>query len=73
MHRMEIKALKKARVAKSLTLEEIGRHLGVNKSTVMRWENGIIPVPLKHIEKLERFTGVHRSSLRPDVYSEAAA
>ena len=32
--------LKEARERKHISLEEAGQKVGVNKSTVMRWENG---------------------------------
>lgn len=35
-----------------LTLEEIGKKLGVTKATVHKWENGTLPVGLKYYDKL---------------------
>lgn len=34
--------IKELRLAKGMTLEEVGKAVGVGKSTVRKWENGII-------------------------------
>lgn len=56
-----------------LTLEALAERLKVNRSTVLRWEEG--RVPAERVLEIERATGVSRQSLRPDIYppSEAAA
>jgi transcriptional regulator with XRE-family HTH domain len=54
----------------NLTLEQLGMLLGVNKSTVLRWENG--RVPAERLAEVEAMTGVSRHDLRPDLYPAAA-
>lgn len=58
------KRLKQSREIKNISLEEAGRYVGVNKSTIMRWENGQtekfkIPV----LKKLAEFYDVNPSWL----------
>jgi DNA-binding transcriptional regulator YdaS (Cro superfamily) len=44
--------------------------LGVEKSTVTRWDdNG---VPLKRVFEIEKETGISREKLRPDFFKESA-
>ena len=54
------------RKANDLTLEQFGESFGVNKSTVLRWEEGAIPA--ERVLSLEKATGVSRHDLRPDLY-----
>lgn len=45
--------LKYLRKSKNLTLEEVGKHIGVGKSTIQKYENGIIGnIPSDKIEAL---------------------
>jgi len=53
-----------------LTLEELAGRFGVNKSTVLRWEEE--RVPAERVLDVERETGVSRHDLRPDLYPEPA-
>lgn len=48
------------------SLEDFGSMLGVNKSTVLRWERKKIPA--ERVLDIERATGVPRHELRPDIY-----
>lgn len=55
------------RKANNVTLEAFGEAVGgVNKSTVLRWEEGKVPVD--RLADVERVTGIHRSKLRPDIF-----
>lgn len=58
--------LKSYRDANGVSLEAIGNQLDVDKSTVLRWEQGIIPA--ERVLPLERITGISRHTLRPDLY-----
>lgn len=58
--------LRAYRAEKSLTLEALATIFGVNKTTVMRWEDG--QVPAERVIEVERATGVSRQALRPDLY-----
>jgi DNA-binding XRE family transcriptional regulator len=62
-------ALREYRDDQGLTLEQLGALFGVNKSTVMRWEEGQIP-PSRAIE-VEQRTGIPRHRLRPDLWESA--
>jgi DNA-binding transcriptional regulator YdaS (Cro superfamily) len=54
------------RRASGQSLEDFGAALGVNKSTVLRWEaNG---VPAERVVEIERVTGIPRAQLRPDLF-----
>jgi DNA-binding transcriptional regulator YdaS (Cro superfamily) len=61
-------ALRRFRFASEphVTLEQLADAFGVNKSTVLRWEEGKIPA--ERVLDVERQTGVSRSELRPDLY-----
>lgn len=49
-----------------LTVEGLSKLLGVDKSTISRWENGAPPA--ERVLEIERATGVSRHDLRPDLY-----
>jgi transcriptional regulator with XRE-family HTH domain len=51
------------------TLEALADVLGVDKSTIWRWERGKIPVD--RLADVERATGIPRQSLRPDIFGDA--
>jgi hypothetical protein len=45
-------------------LSRLAEHLGVTPSAVYRWHE----VPPRHAIKVEKFTGISRYELRPDIY-----
>lgn len=59
------------RAAKGKTLAELASMIGVDASTLHRWETGAYPVPLRHVAALQKLTGISRRKLRPDVYGPA--
>lgn len=59
-------SLRAYRDRNSVTLEGLASSFGVNKTTVLRWEEG--QVPAERVLEVERVTGVPRSDLRPDLY-----
>lgn len=59
--------LAKYRSAKGLSLDDIAAPLGVNKTTVMRWEAGSHPIPLKRLAAVAKLTGIPKKKLRPDL------
>ena len=59
--------LRAFRQAKGLTLEQFGRVFAVDKSTVMRWEDGKIPA--ERVLPICKFTGIFPHDLRPDLYA----
>ena len=53
---MSIHPLRAFRIAKRLTLEQVGRVFAVDKSTVMRWEGGNIPA--ERVLPVSKFAGI---------------
>ena len=51
---------------KGLKLRDIADHMNVDKSTVTRWMQSKIPA--ERVLEVERFTGIPRHELRPDIY-----
>jgi transcriptional regulator with XRE-family HTH domain len=63
--------LTKYRQDNNVTLEALGDAVGgVNKSTVLRWEEGKVPVD--RLADVERVTGIPRAQLRPDIFGATA-
>lgn len=60
--------LSRYRAETGKTLEDIGDALGVNKSTVLRWEQDRIPA--ERVIDVERATGIPRAKLRPDLFGD---
>jgi transcriptional regulator with XRE-family HTH domain len=56
-----------------LTLKRLADRLGVDKSTLFRWELGEIQLSAERILQIERQTGIKRERLRPDLYDRARA
>lgn len=54
------------RAASGISLTALARAFGVNKTTIMRWEDG--RVPAERVLDVERVTGIPRHELRPDLY-----
>ena len=59
------------RAKRGITLDGFACAFGVNKTTVMRWEEGKIPA--ERVVEIERETGIPRHVLRPDLYRAGAA
>lgn len=55
--------LKTIREMRNLTLEEVGDHLGISHSTVLRWESGKYPFGSDRALELARFYKVHPGEL----------
>jgi DNA-binding transcriptional regulator YdaS (Cro superfamily) len=62
-------ALEKYRAATQTTLEQLGDILGVNKTTILRWEKRRIPA--ERVSEVERVTGIPRQKLRPDIFGRS--
>lgn len=56
-----------------LTLDAAASLFGVNRTTILRWEQGEVPIPVKRLEQIERTTGIPRRELRPDIFGGVAA
>lgn len=69
---MERKWLKSLRKSNNLTLEEVGKRLGVSKATVQRYESGMIDIPYNRICQLSDIYNVEPSYLfKDDLGNEA--
>lgn len=51
------------------TLGDASKALGVNKTTLLRWEDGTVQIPAERVIEVERVTGISRHELRPDLSS----
>jgi len=60
-------AIRSYRQQHSLSLEALSAHLGVNKTTFMRWEDGTVLIPTDRVLDVEKATGISRHLLRPDL------
>lgn len=47
---------------------ELASHLGISPSAISMWNQ----VPVERAAKIELFTGIPRSELRPDIFGVAA-
>ena len=65
---MKLSPITAYRNAKGLTLEQFAARIPVNKTTVMRWEEG--RVPAERVLDIERATGIPRHELRPDLFED---
>lgn len=71
MHLMSDATLSSLLAGRHLRLADLAKAIGVNKSTVTRWDqNGM---PAERVLDVERITGVPRHELRPDLYPSDAA
>lgn len=60
-------ALGRFRKEAEITLDEAASRLGVDRKTVLRWEQGKIRIPEDRLLEVERITGISRHELRPDL------
>ena len=52
-----------------MTLDAVAALFGVDRTTILRWEKGEPPIPVKRLEDVETKTGIPRASLRPDIFA----
>lgn len=67
---MERKELKLLRKLNKLTLEDVGKKLGVSKATAQRYESGEIDIPYERIFQLAEIFNVEPGDLFPDSSSK---
>ena len=58
--------LRSYRKAAKRSLESLAADFGVHKTTILRWEEGGVPVD--RLNDVERATGISRQTLRPDIF-----
>jgi len=58
----------KYRKRNDLSLSELADMVGVNKSTVYRWEIGAIKITPTKVKQLSNLIGVSKRALRPDIF-----
>jgi len=59
--------IKKARLAKGMTQEELGELLGIKKSAVAKYENGrIVNIKRSNLKKMSDILGIHPAELIGD-------
>lgn len=63
-----VTAFAKFRRDSGLTLDAAAAKFGVDRTTILRWERGEPPVPVKRLDEIEQITGISRFDLRPDVF-----
>lgn len=59
------------RKSSGLTLDGAAELFKVDRTTILRWERGEPPVPVKRLDEVERITGIPRNQLRPDIFGPA--
>jgi DNA-binding transcriptional regulator YdaS (Cro superfamily) len=60
-------ALARFRKEARITLDEAASRLGVDRKTVLRWEQGEVDIPTGRVLDIEDITGISRHELRPDL------
>jgi DNA-binding transcriptional regulator YdaS (Cro superfamily) len=68
---MEKHPLRTLLAQNGLRLADLARKMGLDKSTMTRWDHG--RVPAERVLDVERATGVSRHDLRPDIYPRDGA
>lgn len=63
--------LKTALAAKGLRLIDLAERLGLNKSTITRWAQSMVPA--ERVLDVEDATGIAREEIRPDLYRQRNA
>lgn len=50
------------------TLDAVAEMFDVDRKTILRWEKGESPVPIKRLAEIAEATGLSKAQLRPDVF-----
>lgn len=60
----------KYRTDANVTPKQLCDRLGVENTTLWRWETGRVKIPVERLDKIERVTGIPRQKLRPDIFGK---
>lgn len=63
----ETNAFARFRLKSELTLDGVAAKFRVDRKTILRWEQGVSPIPTDRVLEVERITGISRHELRPDL------
>lgn len=63
----KLTAFAKFRPSSGMTLDAVAEIFNVDRKTILRWETGETPLPLKRMGEFERVTGFAPHELRPDL------
>lgn len=55
--------IKELRVERGLTKVQLAKELGVNKRTILRWEQDMMCMSLRHAVKIAKFFGISLDEL----------
>ena len=55
--------IKELRLGRGLTKVQLAKELGVNKRTILRWENDMMSMSLKNAVKVAEFFGISLDEL----------
>ena len=55
--------IKELRVERGLTKVQLAKELGVNKRTILRWEQDMMCMSLRHAVKIAQFFGISLDEL----------
>lgn len=55
--------IKELRIERGLTKVQLAKELGVNKRTILRWENDMMSMSLKNAVKVAEFFGISLDDL----------
>lgn len=60
--------LRAYRLNRPVRADKLARDIGVDRSTLTRYETDKIEIPAERVLRIEALTGISRHELRPDVY-----
>lgn len=66
MHKKQ--PIAKCRRDKGLTIDQAAAEFAVDRTTVIRWEKGEPPIPLKRLDDAARIYGTSKGNIRPDIF-----
>lgn len=64
----ETHPLRVYRRAERIKARSLAGAIGIDRTTLHRYENGKLVIPAERVLDIERITGISRRELRPDVF-----